>query len=245
MERKKYRLIILWLLFFSINTNASYRTEIYSAYISNRMDLWKNVLDKMDAIPSKSNELLLELVNYQYGYIGYCIGFDKKDEARKILVAAQKNIELLEKADYKPSVVKSYKSAFYGYRIGLNPITAPVNGKKSLDYARSAIEIDPANYLGYVQMGNSEFYMPAAFGGSKKEALDYFMKAKELLEKNSGSLSEDWNYMSLLILIGQTHTYLKDYDSARKVYLDILKKEPGFLYVRDDLYPKLLKKMEN
>jgi hypothetical protein len=37
---------------------------------------------------------------------------------------------------------------------------------------------------------------------------------------------------------------LKDYVSAQKVYQGILELEPGFLYVKDDLYPKLLKKME-
>jgi len=94
-------------------------------------------------------------------------------------------------------------------------------------------------------LGNSEFYLPAAFGGSKKEAIEYFLKAKELIEKDSASLSDDWNYLSLLIVIGQTYTYLKDYVSAQKVYVGILELEPGFLYVKDDLYPKLLKKMES
>ena len=57
--------------------------------------------------------------------------------------------------------------------------------------------------------------------------------------------SVNWNYLSLLVVIGQTYTYLKDYASAQNVYENILNLEPGFLYVKDDLYPKLLKKMEN
>jgi hypothetical protein len=227
-----------------VQVQASYRAEVYSAYINNKMYIWKSVIERIDAIPDKNNELLLELVNYQYGYIGYCIGFDKKEEARKYLNAAQENIEILEKSKYKLSVVNAYKSAFYGFRIGLNPITAPVNGKKSLDCAKNALKLDPENYLGYVQLGNSEFYLPSTFGGSKKEAMEYFLKAKKLIENNSASLSDDWNYLSLLIVIGQTYTYLKDYVSAQKVYQGILELEPGFLYVKDDLYPKLLKKME-
>ena len=245
MERKRDRLTFVLILLFSVQVQASYRSEVYTAYISNKMDIWKNVIDRMDSIPDKNNELMLELVNYQYGYIGYCLGFDKKEEARSYLNAAQKNIEILEKSNYKLSVVNAYKSAFYGFRIGLNPITAPVNGMKSLDCAKDAVKLDPENYLGYVQLGNSEFYLPAAFGGSKKEAIEYFLKAKELIEKDSASLSEDWNYLSLLIVIGQTYTYLKDYVSAQKVYVGILELEPGFLYVKDDLYPKLLKKMES
>ena len=245
MERSKHKLILIVLLLLTLQIKASYRSEVYSAYINNNMDLWRTVIEKMNAIPEKNNELLLELLNYQYGYIGYCLGFDKKDEARELLQAAQKNLEILEDRKYSLSIINSYKSAFYGFRIALNPITAPVNGFKALDCARTALKLDPEHYLGYVQLGNSEFFMPSTFGGSKKEALEYFLEAKKLIEKNPESLSDDWNYLSLLIVIGQTYTYLKDYLSAKKIYEGILENEPGFLYVKDDLYPKLLKKMVN
>jgi tetratricopeptide (TPR) repeat protein len=88
------------------------------------------------------------------------------------------------------------------------------------------------------------FNMPSAFGGSKKRALEYYLKAWELIEKNPESLSGDWNYMNLLITIGQTYASLEDYSSARKIYQNILELEPGFIYVKDDLYPKLLMNME-
>lgn len=245
MERTKHKLILVVLLLLTFQIKATYRSEVYSAYINNNMDLWRNVIEKMNAIPEKNNELLLELLNYQYGYIGYCLGFDKKDEARELFQAAQKNLEILEDRKYSLSVINSYKSAFYGFRITLNPITAPVNGFKALDCARTALKLDPEHYLGYVQLGNSEFFMPSTFGGSKKEALEYYLRAKELIEKNPETISDDWNYMSLMIVIGQTYTYLKDYPSAKKIYEGILENEPGFIYVKDDLYPKLLKKMEN
>jgi len=243
MERAKYQLIII-MLFASLQVNGSYRSEIYSAYVSNKMDKWKSVIDRMNAIPDKSDELLIELINYQYGYIGYCIGFDRENEAKKYLGMAQKNLELLERNKYSPAVINAYKSAFYGFRIGLNPITAPVNGLKSIDCAKTAVKLDPQQWFGYVQHGNIQFYMPSTFGGSKKEALEYYLKARDLLEKEADSVSENWNYLSLLIVIGQTYTYLKDYLSAQKTYNYILDIEPGFTYVRDDLYPKLLKKME-
>jgi len=223
-------LIIILLLLFSLRLDASYRSEIYSAYINNKMDLWRNVIDRMDAVQDKSNELVLELVNYHYGYIGYCIGFDRKEEAKKYLSVARKNVEILEKRKYSLSVINSYKAAFYGFSIGLHPITAPVNGLKSIDCAKTALKLDPEHYLSYVQFGNILFYMPSAFGGSKKEALEYYLKAKELFEKDPAGTAGNWNYMSLLIVIGQTYTYLSDYLSAQSVYENILKIEPGFLY---------------
>lgn len=245
MERTKYSLILILMMTGNLHLEASYRSEIYSAYISNNMDQWKTVIDRMDAIPGKTDELLLELVNYQYGYIGYCIGFDRKSTAREYLRSALNNIEILEKRNYKPAVVNAYKSAFYGFRIGLNPITAPVNGLRSIDHAKTALKLDPDHYLGYIQHGNIQFYMPAAFGGSKKEALEYYLKARQMIERDPESVSGNWNYMSLLIVIGQTYTYLEDYTSAKKVYEDILKMEPGFLYVKNELYPELLKKIDS
>jgi len=223
---------------------ASYRTDIYNAYITNRMDLWKKVIDVMQGDNFK-NDALAELINYQYGYIGYCIGFEKKDEARKYLNLAERNLEILEKGKYDPSIIKAYKCAFYGFRLGLNKFTAPVNGLKSLENAKSALAIDSTNYFAWIQYGNVQFYMPATFGGSKKEGIEYFLKAKKIMEKHPDELINNWNYLSLLVLIGQSYTYINDTPSAKRVYESILEREPAFLYVKNELYPELLKKMNN
>lgn len=243
MERKKYKLIILFLLLISSDLYADYRSEIYYAYVNNRMDQWRNVIDRMEALKVKSNELTLELINYQYGYIGYCMGVDKAEEAKKYFSLALKNIEILENAAYKISVVNAYKSAFYGFRIGFNKISAPFNGPKSIDLAKKAMEQDNGNYLAYVQYGNAQFYMPAAFGGSKKEAMEYFLKAKAILEKDPEETKGNWNYLNVMTLIGQAYTALEEYNSASMIYENTLKFEPGFTYVRDELYPELKKKM--
>ena len=207
------------------------------------MEKWKGVIDRMNLIENKSDELLLELVNYQYGYIGYCIGFDKKSEAKRYLDLAEQNIEILERNKYDLSVTNAYKCAFYGFRIGLNKLSAPINGLKSLEHGRTALEIDKDNYFAWIQYGNIQFYMPAAFGGSKQEGIEYFIKAKELLEKDPDDLVENWNYLSLMVLIGQSYTYIDEYNSALAIYEDILRLEPDFLYVKNELYPDLLKKM--
>ena len=244
MERKKFKLILFLLFICTWQLKADYKSEVYFAYVNNRMDQWKNVIDRMETLKGKSDEVTLELINYQYGYIGYCLGFKKEDEAKKYFDLANRNIETLEKKGYKLSVLNAYKSAFYGFRISFNKFSAPFNGPKSLDHAKKALDQDSENYLAYVQYGNAEFYMPAAFGGSKKVALDYFLKAKAILEKTPGDTKGNWNYLSIITLIAQAHTELGDYGSARSVYEGILKMEPGFTYVRDELYPDLKKKMD-
>jgi hypothetical protein len=238
------KILILFLLLCTSGLKAENKTEIYYAYVNNKMDQWKNVIDRMETLKGKTNETTLELINYQYGYIGYCLEFDKVDEAKKYFTLAINNLSLLEKAGYKIPLLNAYKSAFYGFRISFNQFSAPFNGLKSLDYVKKALEQDSQNFFVNIQYGNALSNMPAAFGGSKKEALEYYLKAKSILEKETENLNHNWNYLNLLILIGQTKTSLEDYSSAKAVYENILSREPEFIYVKSDLYPQLLKKMK-
>ena len=237
--------ILLFLLLISADLHADYRSEIYYAYVNNRMEQWKNVIDRMEAMKRRTNEMTLELLNYQYGYIGYCLDFNKKDEAKEYFSLASGNIEILDKAGYKPSTMNAYKSAFYGFRISFNKLSAPVNGSKSMDHAKLALELDKEDFLANVQYGYARLNMPAAFGGSKKEALEFILNARKIIEKNPAEKKENWNYLNLMILIAKTYEALDDNKMARLTYEDILYIEPGFIYVRDQLYPELLKKINN
>lgn len=244
MERKKYLTLTIFLLLGFMNIHASNKTEIYKAYISNDMNLWKKTIDEMNQQNSKSNDFRLELLNYQYGYIAWCIGNKKSKIAESYIELGEKSIHILEKTSSHASVINAYKSAFYGYRIGLNLLKAPFIGPKSVECAKLSIKQDPNNPYGYIQYANSQFYMPAVFGGSKKIALDYYTKAKKLMERNHQKVIEDWNYLSLLSMIAKTYTELKDFNQAKLCYEEILKIEPDFLWVKNELYPELLKKIK-
>jgi len=245
MERSKY-IIAIVLSFFIVHTlQANFKSDIYAAYINGNMNKWKNIIDLMNLQQTRSNEFLIELINYQYGYIGWSIGNNKNEEAYKYLDLAENNLKILEKAMYKSSIVNSYKSAFYGFQISLNKFKAPFIGPKSLESAKLAVKQDEMNPLGYIQYGNCQFYMPTVFGGSKSEALVNFRKAEQLMELNGMQVAEDWNYLSLLTLIGQTYLKLKNYRLAKVYYDKALKVEPRFLWVKNELYPELLSKYKN
>ena len=245
MERSKYFLTLIFSFCIFLSTEANYKSDIYSAYIRGDIGKWKNIIDLMGQQQVKTNDFLLELTNYQYGYIGWSIGNQKKKEAEKYLKMVEENLKILEKANYKMSVVNSYRSAVCGFYIGLNKFKAPFLGKKSIDYAKSAMAQDKKNPFGYIQYGHCLFYMPSLFGGSKQEALVYFKKAEELMLQNEKQLKKDWNYLSLLTLIGQSYLILKDYELARVYYEKAITAEPGFIWVKSELYPDLLKMIKN
>lgn len=246
MERKNhYALIFIFLIAFVLDGfSVDYKNRIYRAFISNNMKDWKTVIDEIEKQTGSNQSLLTELVNYQYGYIGYCIGADRHSEAENYLRQAEKNLQKLEKTGADPSVINSYKSAFYGFSIGLNLIKAPFLGPKSVKHSKLAMEQNPENPLGYIQFGNSQLHMPAVFGGSKKAAVDYFQKAEKIMEKNRESLKNDWNYLSLLTSIGQAFELQSDYGNAKKYYEKLLQTEPDYLWVKNELYLQLIQKMK-
>jgi tetratricopeptide (TPR) repeat protein len=239
MERQKYIVILILFIFSGLGAMATYKTEIYKAYISNNMNEWKKVMDRMNLETKRDNDFLLELLNYQYGYIGWCVGNKENEQAKKYLSQAEKNIEILEKQSFELSILNAYKSAFYGYRVGLNKLQAPFIGPKSVESAKKAIELDKNNPYGYIQIGNSEFYMPSIFGGSKTVALENFKKAENLMERNSEKIKNDWNYLSLLAMIVMSCKELKQYELAKYYCEKALKTEPEFLWVKLDLYPEI------
>jgi tetratricopeptide (TPR) repeat protein len=245
MERKIRTLILFLMITATAGAEAQNKAEIYSAYISGDMEQWKNVIDRMEEVKSRDNSFLLELVNYQYGYIAWAIGVKQNSEARRYLKLAEANLAVLEGNRYKLSMVNAYKAAFYGYRIGLNVLQAPFIGPRSVESANLAMKLDPSNPYGYIQYGNSQYYMPAMFGGSKEEAIKHYLKAEELMASDEEFAENNWNYLNLLTVLAQAFSETGDLASAKEYYDKILKKEPGFIWVKDQLYKDLMKNMQN
>lgn len=245
MERPKNIIFTLLLMLLFFHATASFKTEIYQAFISNDMNRWKKVIDKMNYIQPRTDELRLELLNYQYGYIGFCIGNKQPVEAKKYLALAEENLAFFEKSGKIPSLMNAYKSAFYGYKVGLNKIQAPFLGPKSVQFAKTAVELDDKNPYGYIQIGNAEFYMPEIFGGSKKKALEYYLKAEKLMLLTPGNIQNDWNYLGLLVMIVQCYKELKQYQMAEIYCEKALKTEPEYLWVKIDLLPKIKNLIKN
>jgi len=244
MERSKYWIAVVFLGLFALSLKGSNRIDVYNSFINNRMAVWKSVIDQLNNQLDKPNELRIELLNYQYGYIGWCLGNERKEEALVYLKLAEQNVKLLETNKVGLSLINGYKSALYGFRIALNKFSAPFNGSKSSDCAKQAVLLDPNLPFGFIQLGNVKFHSPSLMGGSKTEAIGYYLKAKAMMEKKGSEIQGDWNYLSLLVTIAQAYESINDTIKAKLMYEEILKFEPGFTWVRDDLYPHLLEKIK-
>jgi len=237
--------LIILLLLFTFSLQAGSREDVYNCYVNNRMSMWKSLIDELNSKTEKSDSVLLELVNYQYGYIGWCLEKNRNDEALVYVKLAEGNVKLLEVKKFELPLLNAYRSALYGFHIALSKFSAPFIGPKSSDCAKKAITLDPNQPFGYIQMGNVKFHSPSLMGGSKTEAISYYLKAKVLMEKKKDEIRGDWNYLSLLVSIARAYESINDNVKAKSMYEEILRFEPSFSWVKDELYPKFLGKMKH
>ncbi len=236
MEKSKCIFLILFCLGFTFVYGQN--KSIYDAYKSGDMLAWQST---MNAIEPKTDAEILALINYQYGYTAWCIGQKRDDEAKKYLDSAQSLVKKLEKKDYHTSTLWAYKAAFVGFEIGIDPHRAPFIGLRSLAFAKQSTKADPSNYFAYLQLGNSAFYTPKVFGGSKKDAIGYYLHALELIEKDAQLLRDNWNYLNLLATIINAYYEMGDYERAQTYCTKALSVAPDFSWVKHTLYPKIRK----
>ena len=240
MERTKYLLIALILLCWPVLYGQEH-PDIYRAYISGNMELWQQTIDGIEAQKGKNHSEVLRLINYQYGYIGWCIGQKRSDEAKSYLNKAKETLKPLEQAKYNTTLLYAYKSAFSGFEIGLSPLKAPFIGPKSIENAKRSVASDSTQAMGYLQLGNIAFYAPKMFGGSPTEALRHYEKALQIMEQNNLHKAKDWNYLNILVTLINAYRLANQYEKARYYCLKALAVEPGFVWVSTTLYPQVEK----
>jgi hypothetical protein len=54
MQDKKYKLLILLLFVPLLHLSGQFRAEVYNAYINDRMEQWKSVIDRMETGSDKN-----------------------------------------------------------------------------------------------------------------------------------------------------------------------------------------------
>lgn len=245
MERKKYLLILFIVLLINAPAGAHTRFKniIYDAFVNDKMEKWKEAVITMEKQKDNDTDYLLELIGYQYGYTAWCLGNNKKEDAEIFLSQMENNLVKLENTEGKICEYHAFKAAAYGFKIGLSNWRAPFLGPKSMDHAEKALEKDSMCMQANLEMGNIWSHMPKIFGGSKEKALHYYLKALDIIEDKDPQIRKNnWIYLNLLVLAGQTEKELGNKQSALEYYKKTLEIEPGFTWVKNELLPSLLNK---
>jgi len=228
----KYNILLLTLLISPIfaataqkKDLAYYQCAFFESYRAGNMTPWPGLIDEMAKAKSADLTWQTEILKAMYGLVGYEFGLHDKEVARKYVNNADLYLDdLLEKYPNNAQL-HSLAGAFYGYKIALAFYKAPFLGPKSMYHMDKAIELDPAEPMGYIEKGNSLQYRPAVFGGDKIEALKFYRKALELIEAKNDSKC-DWQQMLLRAFILK-NLYETNQTAEAEVFLAAMQKDYG------------------
>lgn len=242
MERPKcFFCVIIFFLsgFVSVYGQNNHKKEIYQAYINGNMSDWQNTIEDMERKELSESETF-ELLSYYYGYIGYLIGNKNSKLANSYIKKGETLIDGILKKNPSNATANAYKGSFTSFKIALKKMKAVTLGPKSMEYINKAYKLDSKNVQALADKGNMLYYAPGMFGGDKKEAIRYFEKAIKTIESNN-DITDNWFYLNLLTLLAQYYNEMDRKQDALSTYEKILRIEPNFKWVRDELYPNQLK----
>mgnify|MGYP000922279318 CR=1 FL=1 len=251
MERKKHLLtsallaVTLLLTFSPVvpvkGSSSDYKSRIYNFYINGNMAGWEGVVREIELSLKQAPGATLiknELLGYYYGLAGYLISQKEKKRASAFVAKGESIIaELLAKEPGNANTT-AYQAAFLGFRIGINNLRAMTLGMKSADLSKAAYLKDSLDPQVVTERANVLYYSPSFAGGNKQEAMRLYQKAVLLLEQEKLAKG-NWFYLSLLTNIARLLEESGDMMQAEALYKKILQTEPGYRWVRDELYPSL------
>jgi tetratricopeptide (TPR) repeat protein len=222
-----------------------FQDRIYNTFITGQIQPWERTLTEMERWYRQhpGSSMLYDLLLARYGYIAMALGEENNQGARTHLDKAE--IELQELFKYTPYQSQAYalQGAFLGFRISLRPITAVRLGPRSYRAIDTALELNPNNPTAWMEKGNSRFYTPSTFGGSKQEAMESYRKAVALFEKNL-TPNHRWLYLNSLVGLAKSYQYLDQHWMAVATLESAMRYEPGFKWVKEELLPEARKKLK-
>jgi len=236
----------IFLFIFAFSTillvaQVSNKVLIYNAYVNGNMLKWENVILSIEKQKPTSPDDKLELLSYYYGYTGYLLGVKNYEKAARFIDKGDKLISDILKYSPQNATAYAFKGSFIGFRIGMSKFKAITLGPESNKNIARAFELDPTNIQAHVDKANALYHTPALFGGDKKQSLILFSKAASLLEK-SKQTEYNWFYLNVLTLTAKNYESLEQWQNAKTIYEKILRFSPDYKWVKNELYPALLKK---
>lgn len=214
--------------------------QLYKAYLSSNLTLWGKYIHAQNW-SKLSHAERKRLINYEYGYIPAMVDEGKTDEAAACLKQFQQQLQE-EKNALTPCEYLTYLSASHAFVYLLDKSQIFSDGMQSFKLAKQAIEADPNNPIAMTLKGNVDFYAPKLFGGSKKKAMQMFIRSEQLMMEDLDTYGYMWNFPAIQLCIAQCHEKMGDLDEAIKQAEKTLRMHPGFMYLRDTYLPELRQK---
>ncbi len=212
---------------------------IYRAYVEIRMDQWLQRMEQMErsCALKRDRDECYELLVARYGYVAYCISVGRKKDAREIWEKALRQAAWMSKRYSDDARVFSLQGAIHGYGAVMEPFRAPGHGKRARVACDKAIALDSLEPMAWMEQAHMAHHAPPILGGSKPRAIRYYTRAIQLFEDHPEKLPGNWLYLNCLAGLAQVFEEEDQMQRAGALYRKILRIEPDFSWVKDDLYP--------
>lgn len=228
---------ILFLFFLSVEAFAqSVRKNTYYAFITGNRQAWLGEIKKLEKLPLVGISDKISLIELYYVYTGFTLAAKDNREASHYIDKAEKLITEVLKSEPRNATAMAFRGSFSGLKIPLNRFKTMQLGSESLRFLNIAYQIDNNNIQALTDRGSAMFFIPRFFGGDKNQAIQHFENALKIIE-NSGNTAYNWKYMNLMTLLASSYQKTNKMKKAGQLYEKILKIEPGYLRVKNELYP--------
>ncbi|MCQ2332376.1 MAG: hypothetical protein MJZ95_04125 [Paludibacteraceae bacterium] len=231
MKTKILSLMTVVVLSMTLNAGVVDHDKMFNAYLKGDLATWKKELSSYVANPSLTFQDKCDVANYLYGYIGFILDSGaKKAELEKWMTYLDSYIEEMMKHKSTKSMAHLYKAGSYAFKAKTYKKIVSY-GIKSVGELDEALEEDPNNAIAIGLKGNVKFYAPAIVGGNKKKALEFYVKAVNILSKKCPQTYQ-WNYWALKLCIVEAYVGLGEKDKAEAYYKQVMKAKPDFLLLK-------------
>ena len=174
----------------------------------------------------------------------YLMQKKEKKQFEKFSKSSEKTLKKLLNENRTDAEVVSLLGALYGIKVAMNPELGSLLGSQNISLTSKALGIEPDNPRVLLQKGISKFNSPDFVGGSKKEALKFFIQSVQLFENQTENETNiDWGYLDALAWLGIAHSSLGDFEAAITAYNKAVEVEPDFAWIKYELLPKAEEKL--
>lgn len=92
-----------------------------------------------------------------------------------------------------------------------------------------------------IEMGNYAYHTPSIQGGNISNAIFYYKKALKMIETKKMH-QNNWQYLNTMVWLAISYDKIGQSELAMQVLKTVLEIEPDLAYVKNELYPKIVKK---
>ena len=177
--------------------------------------------------------------------VSFCFSQNEQDKALKYIDNGIEHLKNCIQLNENFAEAHNLLSSLYGNKIGVKPLYGMVLGPKAGMAIGKAMSLAPDNPRNYLISGQSAYFTPRMFGGSKKKAKEHYIKAIAYFESNEieNPVLPDWGYEEAYVWLGMVNEHFGENDEALNNYNKALEINPDYGWVSEYLLPKLKNKI--